>query len=129
MAPKFATNYAVTVIDTNNCKSSDDIRIVTICNEKNYFIPNTFSPNGDGVNDRFYPRGTFLHNIQSMTIFNRWGEMIFQKKNFPANNMTDGWDGTHKGKPGNADTYIYIIEIVCENAVVVPLKGNVTLIR
>ena len=129
IAPKFATSYHVTVVDTNNCRSSDDIRISTICNENNYFIPNTFSPNGDGVNDRFYPRGTFLHNIQSMTIFNRWGEMIFQRKNFPANNMSDGWDGTHKGKPGNSDTYIYIIEIVCENAVVVPLKGNVTLIR
>jgi len=129
MTPKNPTNYTVTVIDTNNCKNSDEIRIATICNEKNYFIPNTFSPNGDGTNDWFYPRGSFLHNVQSMTIFNRWGEVVFQKKNFPANNMTDGWNGTYNGKPGNADTYIYIIEIVCENSVIVPLKGNVTLIR
>lgn len=125
----FATTYTVTVTDANSCSASDTILVRTICNDKNYWFPNTFSPNGDGVNDYFYPRGTSLYNIQSLTIFNRWGQMVFQRRDFPANAQNMGWDGTFAGKPAPADAYVYIAQVVCENAQVVVLSGNVTLIR
>ncbi len=121
--------YTVTVTDANSCTASDTIFIKTICNDKNYFLPNTFTPNGDGVNDYFYPRGTSLYNIQSLTIFNRWGQMVFQRRNFPANASTMGWDGTFNGHPAAADAYVYIVEVICENSQVIALHGNVTLIR
>lgn len=127
--PTFPTLYTVTVTDSNNCMSTDTILVNTICNSKNYFIPNTFSPNGDGVNDVFYPRGDNLYNIQSMTIFNRWGQMVFQRRDFPANSQAMGWDGTFKGKPAPSDVYVYIIEVICNNAQIVALKGDVTLVR
>lgn len=125
----FPTTYIVTVTDSNGCNASDTILIRTICNDKNYWFPNTFSPNGDGVNDYFYPRGTNLYNIQSLTIFNRWGQMVFQRRDFPANAENMGWDGTFAGKPAPSDAYVYIAQVVCENAQVVVLSGNVTLIR
>lgn len=125
----FAQTYSVLVTDSNHCTDTASILITTICNEGNYFVPNTFSPNGDGVNDYFYPRGTGLYNIQSMSIFNRWGQMVFQRKNFPANSESMGWDGTINGKPAPVDAYVYIIEVICNNAQIVPLHGNVTLIR
>jgi gliding motility-associated-like protein len=100
-----------------------------ICEGKNYFVPNTFSPNNDGQNDVFYPRGTGLDRIQSMRIFNRWGEIVFEKKNFAANSPSDGWNGMIRGKSAASDAYVYIIEVVCDNGQVVPIKGNVTLIR
>ena len=125
----YATTYSVTVTDANSCSASDTILIKTICNEKNYWFPNTFSPNGDGVNDYFYPRGTSLYNVQSLTIFNRWGQMVFQRRDFPANAQNMGWDGTFAGKPAPSDAYVYIAQVVCENAQVVVLSGNVTLIR
>jgi len=125
----FAQTYSVLVTDSNHCTDTASILINTICNEENYFLPNTFSPNGDGVNDYFYPRGTGLYNIQSMTIFNRWGQIVFQRKNFPANSETMGWDGTFNGKPAPMDAYVYMVEVICNNAQVVPLHGNVTLIR
>jgi gliding motility-associated-like protein len=127
--PQFTTTYQVTVTDSNDCSSSRYVTLITLCNNKNFFIPNTFSPNGDGVNDVFYPRGTGIDRIQAMRIFDRWGEPVFEKRFFPANDPTSGWDGTYKGKPANSDTYIYMIDIICENATIITYKGNVTLIR
>ena len=60
-----------------------------------------------------------------MQIFNRWGELVFEKHNFSANDASAGWDGTYKGKPANQDVYVYIIEFSCENASICPCKGNV----
>ncbi len=127
--PKFNTKYNVKVEDKYGCINNKDITITVICNEKNYFIPNTFSPNGDGHNDRFYPRGSSITRISNMQIFNRWGELVFEKHNFSANDASAGWDGTYKGKPANQDVYVYIIEFICENASIVPFKGNVMLVR
>jgi gliding motility-associated-like protein len=53
-----------------------------ICNGANFFVPNTFSPNGDGVNDHFIVNGIGLNAIPSITIYNRWGQVVFQKSNF-----------------------------------------------
>ncbi|HEX9511961.1 MAG TPA: PKD domain-containing protein, partial [Puia sp.] len=128
-SPTFNTLYFVTVTDINSCVSTDSILVKTICNSENYFIPNTFSPNNDGVNDVFYPRGSNLYNIQSMRIFNRWGQMVFDRRNFPANTASQGWDGTFNGHPAPSDAYVYIIEVICNNAQVVVLKGDITLIR
>jgi gliding motility-associated-like protein len=100
-----------------------------VCNEKNYFIPNTFSPNGDGTNDVFYPRGSGINRIFSMRIFNRWGELVFERKDFNANEAAAGWNGTVKGKPAEQDVYVYIIEFICDNATIIPYRGNVALIR
>jgi len=125
----FSAEYVVTVTYSNNCTSTGRILVKTICNDKNYFAPNTFSPNGDGVNDVFYPRGSNLYNIQSMRIFNRWGQLVFERRNFPANSQADGWDGTFNGRIAPADVYVYIIEVICNNAQVIALKGNVALVR
>jgi gliding motility-associated-like protein len=123
------TQYQVTVTDSNGCTNSDTILIKTLCNGENYFLPNTFSPNGDGVNDYFYPRGSNVFNIQSLSVFNRWGQLVFQRRNFPANAENMGWDGTFNGHPAAADAYVYIAEVICENSQVVTLHGSVTLIR
>lgn len=127
--PKFTTRYKVAVTDSNNCRSSSDITVKVVCTDKNYFVPNTFTPNGDGVNDVFYPRGSSIDRIQSMRVFNRWGQVVFENKNFTANNLSEGWNGTFQGRPANTDTYIYTIEFVCENGEIIPYKGNVTLLR
>lgn len=127
--PKFTTKYNVKVTDIYGCSANQDITITVVCNGKNYFVPNTFSPNGDGVNDVFMPRGSSISRVSRMQIFNRWGEIVFEKKDFMVNDATAGWNGTYKGKPANADVYIYVVEFVCENASIVPFRGNVTLVR
>jgi gliding motility-associated-like protein len=125
--PKNTTEYVIKVTDANGCVNRDSITVIVICNDNNVFIPNTFSPNGS--NPRFYPRGKGLFSIQSLRIFNRWGEMVFQKVNMIPNDAAAGWDGRYKGKLANADVYTYIIEIICENSAVVTYKGNITLLQ
>ncbi|MGZ8553650.1 MAG: PKD domain-containing protein, partial [Chitinophagaceae bacterium] len=127
--PQKTTKYTVQVEDRHGCTNSGDITVIVVCGKDNFFVPNTFSPNGDGRNEVFYPKGTGLFRIKSMRVFNRWGEVVFEKKEFPANDPSAGWNGTYKGKPASPDAYIYTMEILCENNTVIPVKGNVTLLR
>ncbi|HKO79007.1 MAG TPA: PKD domain-containing protein, partial [Chitinophagaceae bacterium] len=127
--PQFTTKYNVQLEDRYGCKNSGDITVLVVCGKQNFFVPNTFSPNGDGRNETFYPKGTGLFRIKSMRVFNRWGEIVFEKKDFAANDPAAGWNGTYKGKTASPDAYIFTMEILCENNTVIPVKGNVTLLR
>ncbi len=127
--PKFTTQYQVRAEDIYGCSATQSVTITVICNSTNYFVPNTFTPNGDGINDVFMPRGRNIDRVNRMQIFSRWGELVYEKRNFMANDASAGWDGTYKGKPAGSDVYVYIIEFVCDNASVVPYRGNVTLLR
>ncbi|HEX6429326.1 MAG TPA: PKD domain-containing protein [Niastella sp.] len=126
---KGSVTYRVTASNQGGCTASDDITISSVCNGNNYFIPNTFSPNGDGVNDIFFVRGKGLYNIHSLRVFNRWGQLVFEKRNFMANDQAAGWDGKINGKIADMDVYVYIVDIICDNSNIVPYKGNVALIR
>jgi gliding motility-associated-like protein len=127
--PRATTTYKVDLEDTYGCRNSGNITVVVVCNSQNFFVPNTFSPNGDGKNETFYPRGTGLYNVKSMTVFNRWGQIVFDRRNFAINDPTLGWNGMFNGQKASADVYVYIIEVLCENNTVIPIKGNVTLLR
>lgn len=128
-SPQFTTKYNVGVVDRFGCKSSGDIEVIVVCTNQNFFVPNTFSPNGDDKNEVFYPRGRGLFRIKSMTIFNRWGQVMYDRKDVPINDPAFGWDGTFKGQKASPDVYVYMIEILCDNNTVIPLKGNITLLR
>lgn len=127
--PRETTTYNVFVSNQGKCTATDQVTVNVICNGANVFIPNTFSPNNDGMNDVFYPRGTGLFSIKTMRIFNRWGEMVYERSNFNANDTQAGWNGTFKGQLLNADVYVYIIDIKCDNNTTLNYKGNITLIR
>lgn len=126
--PKSTTTYQVAFSDVNGCRNSAKIEIVVLCKDANFYVPNTFSPNGDGSNDRFYPRGKGLYLIRSMRVFNRWGEVMFENRNFPANDALAGWDGKYKGNRVQPDVYVYQIEIQCDNGELIKLSGNIALI-
>jgi gliding motility-associated-like protein len=121
--------YKATATNQGGCKAEDRITINVFCNNGNLFIPNTFSPNNDGSNDIFYPRGKGISGVKSLQIFNRWGSIVFQKTDFAINDPTSGWDGTFNGKPQEPDVYVYQVEVICETGQVFSYKGDVTLIR
>jgi gliding motility-associated-like protein len=127
--PRVTTNYRVQIQDRYGCTNAGDVTVKVICNGQNFFIPNTFSPNGDGINDVFYLRGTGLFRVNSLMIFDRWGEVVFEKKNFSVNDPSAGWNGTYKGKKATPDVYIYQIEIVCDNGETIKYSGNIALIQ
>lgn len=127
--PKFDTRYIVDFVDSNGCRNSSVIHIVTLCKNANVFLPNTFSPNGDGNNDMFYVRGKGLERVKTLRIFNRWGEVVFEQNNFPVNNPSYGWNGKYKGNKPTPDVYVYQVEVFCENSQIIRFEGNVALIQ
>jgi gliding motility-associated-like protein len=93
-------------------------------------IPNVFTPNKDGHNDVFYVLGgKEVLMVRAFSVFNRWGEQIFQLKNAPPNDPGYGWDGRYKGKESEAGTYVYLIKIAFTDGSEGVYKGTITLIR
>ncbi|MEZ2442151.1 PKD domain-containing protein [Chitinophaga sp. RCC_12] len=121
--------YHVKVTNQFGCVSTDDVAIKLVCDEGNVFIPNTFSPNGDGQNDVFYVRGRGMQSIRIFRIFNRWGQLVFERTGVNTNDPSSGWDGRYKGAILNPDVFVYYVEVVCDKGAVNLLKGNITLIR
>jgi gliding motility-associated-like protein len=126
----FATGiFSVTVIDRNGCTDTDRITIFVDKN-RDVFFPTAFSPNDDGINDRFYPfTGKNVSAIKSFLVFNRWGEAMFELFNFEPNNPSYGWDGTHRGKTLNPGVYVFVAEIEFIDGEVIVYKGDVSLMR
>jgi gliding motility-associated-like protein len=111
--------YWVEVSDSQCCKNND----TTLVEHVSVFVPNAFTPNSDGVNDKVYVRGTFFDEV-NLKIFNRAGEMLFQ-----TNDQNTGWDGTFKGKAQDMGVYIYYLFGILKNGDKIERKGNITLIR
>ncbi len=110
--------------DWNGCKTTDEIEVLRDCYTD---LPNSFTPNNDGNNDYFYPRQLLSRGVTefSMTVFNRWGQKIFETKN------TDGrgWDGKLNDQDQPVGVYIYKIDATFKDGTVENLTGNVTLLR
>ncbi len=119
--PLTTITYQVKV-SLGGCDSTVSITI-NVQEEAEIFVPTIFSPNGDNWNDIFRIRGSVFTNYR-MTIFNRWGEKVFETDNY-----TEGWDGTFRGKDCNKGAYAYIIEGLDHRNRVFKKKGNITLIR
>lgn len=108
------------------CSKSDTVlvKVMTFLCDKSYvYVPNAFSPNGDGENDVLYVRSAMLKELE-FRVFNRWGEMVFESFS-----TQDGWDGTFRDKPLTPDVYDYYLRAVCIEGEEKILKGNVTLLR
>lgn len=92
-------------------------------------IPNAFTPNGDGRNDVFYVMGSQdIKIIRNFSVFDRWGMIVFQEKNVPANDPVFGWNGLRNGKPLTAESYVYIVVIEFKDGSEQVYKGSVVLI-
>jgi gliding motility-associated-like protein len=116
--------YSV-VISADNCTTTDSIEISTFCHPALY-VPNSFTPNGDGLNDDFQVKG----NVEGyhMNIFNRWGELLFT-----SNDINTSWDGNYKKHAVQIEVYVYHVtyQILDRKELLVNKSrvGTVTLIR
>jgi gliding motility-associated-like protein len=90
------------------------------------YIPNAFSPNGDGNNDIFYIHtGQEVASINIFKIYNRWGEVVYELNNFFANAPDQGWDGRFRGDFLNPGVFIYYAEVLFKDGRIELLKGDV----
>ncbi len=87
------------------------------------FVPNIFSPNGDGYNDVLFVRGKGIAEMQFI-VYNRWGEKVFETAD-----VNTGWNGTYKGEPVNLAVFVYALKGKFKNGKSIDEKGNFTLIR
>jgi gliding motility-associated-like protein len=111
-------------VQVEGCLNSDSIEVKKDC----YIdVPNTFTPNGDGVNDYFLPRQLLSKGVVAfkMSVFNRWGQDIFQTTALDGR----GWDGNFNGKPQPMGVYVYLIDATLKSGAHEKYQGNVTLMR
>lgn len=127
--PPSTITYLVTVTDIGDggfCSRSDSVTIFVfefVCGEPSIFVPNAFSPNGDGENDLLLVRGNNITDLK-FSIFNRWGEKVFETED-----QSIGWDGTFKQNLAEPAVFVYQLEVQCDDGQTYFTKGNVTLIR
>jgi gliding motility-associated-like protein len=128
-SPYKTTTFYVTGYTSKGCTSIDSVLVRVLCDQSQLFIPNTFTPNGDGLNDYFFPRGRGIDALKSFRVYSRWGELLFQRDLMPVNDEYAGWNGTYQGKKLSPDVYVYIIEGTCAGGEPMIWKGDVTLLR
>lgn len=119
--------YILMVTNDKGCTAKDTVSIAVLCNESKIYIPNAFTPNGDGNNDRFTLKGSGIKTVKSLRIFDRFGSLIFEKKNFAVNDPSAAWDGKVKGVLVPVGTYVYLAELSCDTKSFVR-KGSVTVL-
>ncbi|MCC6814950.1 MAG: gliding motility-associated C-terminal domain-containing protein [Saprospiraceae bacterium] len=126
--PERNIEYIATIVDQYGCSDKDTLNIRA--RDNRIYVPNVFSPNGDGINDYFTIFGTTdVQQIIFLNIYDRWGELVFTKFNFPLNQETEGWNGTFKNTILNPAVFAYRAEILFSNNKREFIKGEITLLR
>jgi gliding motility-associated-like protein len=118
--------YELRAENQYHCADTATFCIRAFCENSQVFIPNTFTPTAS-TNNIFRVRGSGVKTIRSFRVFNRWGELVYERSNISPNG--EGWDGRIRGVMANSDVYVYTAEVLCDNDVPFTYKGNVTLIR
>jgi gliding motility-associated-like protein len=121
--------YTFTVTDKNGCTGSDKV-FVDVDKNRNVYIPNVFTPNGDGYNDKlevFLGKG--VTKINSLRVFDRWGELLYETKDVTASAAaTVGWDGKFNGKTMPSGVYVYIADVSFQDNISLLYRGDITLL-
>jgi gliding motility-associated-like protein len=120
VSPLYNMEYVLLAIDENGCT---DIAVVDIIVREELFIPNTFTPNGDGANDTFSAVSRLVQSYE-MLIFNRWGDLIYETDKIDA-----GWNGYHNGKECPQGVYVYKIKVKFWSGKEKEYIGQVNLLR
>ena len=130
VGPFNSSTYEITIIDINGCTASTEI-LVEVDKIRNVFVPNAFSPNGDGSNDEFRVlTGQGIRNIKSIRLFDRWGALMYESfDRLPDPSGVIGWDGTHRGKAMMPGVYVYAVEVEFIDNKTILYRGDITLIR
>lgn len=115
--------YTLHASTVNHC--TDDIQVrIKVFRGPDIYVPNSFTPNGDGVNDVLKPVPVGVREFHHFNVFNRFGQLLFS-----TTNASTGWDGKIQGKEQNSGTYVWIAEAVDYKGNIIQQKGYSTLIR
>ncbi len=111
------------VTDDKGCKGYATVNIKAYyC--ITYYVPNAFSPNGDGMNEIFKPIPVGIVSTELFRVFNRYGIIMFE-----TNRYMNGWDGNYKGIPQPVGNYVWVLKGKGRNGKMIEMRGNVVLVR
>jgi gliding motility-associated-like protein len=116
-------HYKVHIKSSYGCEGDAYVNVRVVSNPS-FFVPNAFTPNGDGLNDFLRPRAVGYRSVDFFRVFNRFGELVFEGKDFSI-----GWDGRWKGQYADIGTYMYALKLTNRFGVVETAKGDVILMR
>lgn len=127
--PVITTAYSISVMSNDGCPDRDSLT-VSVHTDHSLYIPNIFSPNGDGINDAWLlSAGEDVKEIQSLAIFDRWGNLVYSAEKFLPNDLARAWDGNHHGKPALPGVYTYKLLLTYKDAAEEVRYGDLTLVR
>ncbi len=116
--------YRLQVKDNDGCIVRDSIGIFTKDCSILFFVPDTFTPNNDGINDSFKPLVSGRISDYEFTVYNIYGQIVFNSRR-----INDGWNGMYRNLPQNAGTYVWICRYKATNEAAHLSKGSVLLMR
>jgi len=127
LQPSQSITIVVRAVGSSSCQLSDNSAAVTGTttnpNGDGIFVPNAFTPNGDGKNDIEYVYGTSIKSLK-FYVYDQWGEMIYSSLS-----QSSGWDGTYKGTKQPVGVYVYYLDAVMNDGQHIKKKGTITLLR
>jgi gliding motility-associated-like protein len=127
--PTETTRYSVAITDADGCQISDNV-VVTVLTDRHIYVPTIFTPNGDGTNDFFGVfGGVDVTRIKLFQVFDRWGELVYEGKDFQPNDSRFAWDGYFQGALLNSSVLVYYIQVEFKDGKTEEFKGDVTLMK
>ncbi|MDA9773972.1 gliding motility-associated C-terminal domain-containing protein, partial [Saprospiraceae bacterium] len=128
-SPFNTSTYTLFVTSVDDCTTEGSLRVF-VEKDRAVYIPNVFSPNDDGINDRFTVHaGKQVEMISSLSIYDRWGELVFNQENLSPNDTNQGWDGRFKNRKAINGIYSYIAVIEYLDGETLPIAGDVLISR
>ncbi len=123
-SPNVTTAYIVSVFEPLGCTGVDTVIVNVISNQAgNLYVPNAFTPNGDGVNDDFVVSGNSIENYE-LLIYDRFGELVFKSVN-----LSDTWTGEYQGQSLDPGVFMYVVQVTYLDGEEAFSKGSITLIK
>jgi gliding motility-associated-like protein len=125
--PFTGTEYQLTITDNNGCTATAATR-VEVDIRRHIYVPNVFHPDGDAENNRFLIFGRGVVEIKDLSVFDRWGNMVWRGEHLAANDQSTGWDGNMRNKKVSPGVYVWQAVIVFPDGVAEIYSGDVTVI-
>lgn len=128
-SPLKSTGYELEIISREGCKGYG--RYVIIVKQPSIYVPNIFSPNGDNINDKVtvFANDFNVVKVNKLMIYDRWGNVLFQNKDFKPNDLDNGWDGSFRGLPMDPAVFAWWAEAETITGEIIFAKGDLTLVR
>lgn len=128
--PSYNNTYFITITDANGCRAEDEV-FVAVSKPRGVYVPTAFSPNGDASNDLLvvYGKSRQIRQVTIFQVYDRWGELVYEDRDFAPNNESRGWDGVFRGQDCQPGVYVWYVEVEYQDGYIEAKRGNTTLIR